>query len=75
MTDRSLDHERLLAKLLGSPEPELECDECFRLLDVYVEAELAGGGAEEAAPGMAAHLVGCPACSEEHDSLKALLES
>ena len=24
-------------------------------------------------PGMAAHLTGCPACAEEHDSLTALV--
>ena len=25
-------------------------------------------------PGLRAHLVGCPACAEEHESLRALLE-
>jgi hypothetical protein len=38
-----------------------------------VESELAGGDIETAVPGMSAHLEGCPACREEHDSLIALL--
>jgi hypothetical protein len=62
----------LLARLLGPGEPELGCDECFELLDRYVELELAGALADDAMPRMRAHLAGCPACSEEHASLRAL---
>jgi len=43
-------------------------------LDRYVELELAGAPADELVPGLRAHLVGCPACAEEHESLRALLE-
>jgi hypothetical protein len=64
-----------LARLLGPAGPELTCDECFEQLDRYVELELAGHDAEAAAPGMRAHLQGCPACEEDHDSLAALLGS
>jgi hypothetical protein len=63
----------LLGRLLGSPAPDIGCEQCFELLDVYVEAELAGEDAERRAPGMRAHLDGCPACAEEHDSLRELL--
>ena len=35
-------HERLVAGLLGPAGPELTCEECFDLLDVYVDSELAG---------------------------------
>ena len=62
----------LLKRLLGPPGPELSCDECFELLDEYVERELAAG---QAIPGMRAHLEGCAACSEEHSSLLALVQS
>jgi hypothetical protein len=62
-----------LGRLLGPEGQELTCDECFERLDAYVELELAGQDAEAAVPGMQAHLEGCPACSEEHDSLRALL--
>ncbi|WP_217913938.1 hypothetical protein [Miltoncostaea marina] len=64
-----------LRRVLGPAGPELGCDECFDRLDAYVEAGLAGGGAlaDAAVPGMRAHLAGCPACREEHDSLRALV--
>ena len=62
-----------LRRLLGPGEPEVTCDVCFAELDRYVELELAGADADAAVPGMGAHLRGCPACGEEHDSLTALL--
>ena len=65
--------EAVLAAMLGSEKPEIGCDECFAELDRYVELELGGADAEAAIPGMGAHLEGCPACSEEHESLVALL--
>ena len=65
---------RLLQRLLGPAGPELTCEQCFEQLDVFVEAELSGEDAEGQVPGMHAHLQGCPACAEEHDSLKALLQ-
>lgn len=69
MTD---DRQRLRG-LLGPAGPEVTCEECFDLLDRYVELELAGADAEAAVPGMRAHLEGCPACREDHDSLLALV--
>jgi anti-sigma factor RsiW len=65
----------LLARLLGPAEPELTCEECFEELDRYVELELSGADAEATVPGMRAHLEGCPACHEDHESLKALVGS
>jgi hypothetical protein len=65
----------LLGKILGPAGPELTCDGCFEYLDRYVELEIAGLDADAAVPGMQAHLEGCPACAEDHDSLYALLES
>ena len=68
------DQERkLVAGLLGPEGPEVSCEECFERLDEYVEAELAGGDPEQEVPGMAAHLAGCPACREDHESLRALV--
>ena len=60
----------LLAGLLGPPGPEVTCEQCFAELDSYVECELAGEDSDECVPGMRAHLEGCPACAEEHDSLR-----
>jgi hypothetical protein len=63
----------LVHRLLGPAEPEVSCDECFELLDVYVDLELAGEDADARLPGMRAHLHGCPACQEDHDSLRDLV--
>ena len=63
-----------IARLLGPTEPEILCDECFEMLDVYVEAELGHADADATVPGMRAHLQGCPACAEEYESLRALVQ-
>ena len=66
------EEREVIRALLGPAGPELTCEECFEQLDRYVELELAGGDADAEVPGMAAHLEGCPACREEHESLLAL---
>jgi hypothetical protein len=65
--------ENLVGGLLGPEEPELGCDDCFAELDRYVELELAGEDPDTHLPGLRAHLAGCQACREEHESLRALL--
>ena len=67
------DLKQTLGNLLGPAEPEIGCDECFEELDRYVELEVAGADADAAVPGLRAHLAGCPACREEHESLRALV--
>ena len=67
------DPKTILRGLLGPAEPEVGCDVCFAELDRFVELELAGADAEAAIPGLRAHLEGCPACREEHESLYALV--
>jgi hypothetical protein len=62
-----------LEALLGPTGRQVTCDACFERLDEYVELELRGADAEERVPGMRAHLAGCPACADEHQSLRALL--
>jgi hypothetical protein len=74
MTERT-PLEQVLGHVLGPSEPEVGCDVCFAELDRYVELELAGQDVDAVLPGLRAHLEGCPACREEHDSLRALLES
>jgi anti-sigma factor RsiW len=61
-----------LRALLGPTDPQVSCEECFERLDEYVELELEDADAEARVPGMRAHLDGCPACREEHESLRAL---
>ena len=61
------DLKQALGRLLGPAGPEVGCDVCF------VELEVAGLDADAAIPGLRAHLDGCPACREEHESLYALV--
>jgi hypothetical protein len=68
-------NDNALKRLLGPAEPELLCDECFEKLDEFVELELRGAPADERIPGMRAHLEGCPACHEDYDSLRDLVQS
>jgi len=72
MTERP-DLAHALDRLLGPSEPEVGCEVCFDELDRYVELELAGEDVDAAIPGLRAHLEGCPACREEHESLRALV--
>jgi hypothetical protein len=62
-----------LGLLLGPDGPELTCEQCFEALDRYVELELSGPDADAGVPGMRAHLAGCPACDEDHRSLRDLV--
>ena len=62
--------EQDLIRLLGPAGPEVSCEECFELLDEYVDLELAGADADRRLPGMREHLQGCPACREDHESLR-----
>ena len=68
-------NDNTLRRLLGPAEPEVLCDECFDRLDQYVELELQGAPADERIPGLRAHLEGCPACQEDYDSLRELVQS
>jgi hypothetical protein len=65
----------VLVRLLGTGEHAVDCDECFDQLDRYVEAEQSRQPVDELFPGLRAHLAGCPTCAEEHESLRALLET
>ena len=67
------DLTQALGRLLGPAGPEVGCDVCFNELDRYVELELSGVDVDKVIPGLRAHLDGCPACREEHDSLHALV--
>jgi len=66
-------HNPILDRLLGPGGYEVSCEDCFELLDQYVELELEGVDLDRRLPGMRAHLAGCPACREDHDSLRELV--
>lgn len=72
MTRRDLTPDAVRQLTLDA-EPWLSCDDCFRLLDEYVEQLVTG--ARPGAPEMEAHLAGCAACREEAESLLVLVAS
>jgi hypothetical protein len=75
MTSGRKGHDDPLGRLLGPEGFEVSCERCFELLDEYVELEVAGADADARIPGLRAHLEGCPACREDHESLRALVSA
>ena len=70
------DHpRRSIEELLGPSGFEVTCDQCFELLDSYVDLELEGVDADARLPGLRAHLAGCPACLEDYESLRDLVRA
>lgn len=63
----------ILARVLGPVGPEVTCEQCFELLDQYVDLDVAAEDADARLPGMRAHLEGCPACHEDYESLRELV--
>ena len=60
-----------LRNFLSIDPVDAGCAETFRLLDRYVERELARGDARLAFPGVAAHLDVCGPCAEDVRGLLA----
>ncbi len=58
-----------LDALLAAEPVDAGCAASFEVLHRYVEEELAGGQPAATQPGMAAHLVSCPACRQDHAGL------
>ena len=67
------DHNHALDRILGPTGFEVTCEQCFELLDQYVDLELSGAPADARLPGLRTHLEGCPACHEDYESLRALV--
>ena len=72
-TDRPLPTDALRL-LMTDPGPWLSCDDCFRLVDRYVDALLSDGmePTSDELAAMPAHLSGCSACAEEATTLLLL---
>lgn len=61
-----MSHDRDLDAVLLSASVDAGCAAGFEVLHRYVEEELAGGDAAKAHPGLATHLVSCPACRQDY---------
>ncbi|MDO5710930.1 MAG: hypothetical protein Q4P32_04210 [Micrococcales bacterium] len=60
-----------IARLLIDTVPWLSCDDCFERIDSYAEAQLSGSAMRDHL--MDVHLLGCPSCAEEAQSLIELI--
>ena len=65
----------LLGGMLGPRRPRAHLRGVLRAASTATSRSSSpGADADAAVPGMQAHLDGCPACAEDHDSLRALVE-
>jgi hypothetical protein len=72
MNDRRLVvTSEVLRRLTVDTEPWLSCDDCFELMDQYVERLVVDPGHLD--PAMQTHLAACSACEEEVESLRVLV--
>ena len=61
--------------ILATHLDEIGCDECFEVVDQFVEIELAGKNAAEAMPLVQDHLNRCGDCCEEFEALLTALRA
>jgi hypothetical protein len=61
-----MSHDPDLDAALVAEPVDAGCAAGFEVLHEYVEVELAGDEPARAHPGLAAHLVSCPACRQDY---------
>ena len=65
--------KHIVRVVMSTNEDEINCSECFMLIERYVDLELAGKNAAEAFPLVEAHLAICHDCREEYQVLLSAL--
>ncbi len=70
-----MNDERDIDEFLAAEPTDAGCAAGFEVLHRYVEEELAGGRPSRSYPGLAAHLVGCPACRQDYLGLVEAAET
>lgn len=61
--------KKLTRSIASTKEEEIGCEECFDVVDQFVEMKLQGKIAEEAMPLIQDHLKRCSGCREEFEAL------
>lgn len=64
------DFDKLLRHIRETEDEEISCTECFDLVPMYVDREIAGRLAETPLPRLRQHLAQCSACREEYETLR-----
>ena len=73
----SSDRERLrqlIGVIASTHEHELDCHECFELMDRFAELSLSGEPVSKLMPLVQDHLGRCASCREEYEALVAAVE-
>ena len=63
----------LLQSALDTEEYEINCLECFNMLDQYADLLLEGGDPDSILPAVRQHLHHCPTCTQEFETLMTML--
>ena len=61
--------KKIVSVLVGTKPDEMNCDECFEQVDLFVDLKLRGKDAAEAMPLIQDHLDRCAGCREEFEAL------
>ena len=64
----------LLQSALETEDYEINCVECFYLLDQYADMILAGADPDEIMPTVRQHLKHCPTCTQEFETLVVMIQ-
>lgn len=66
--------QELLKSALETKEHEIDCQECYELLDQYVDFLLAGNDPTNMMPDVREHLHHCVCCTGEFEALMVILQ-
>ena len=66
--------QALLKSALETEELEIDCQECYDLMDMYAERILDGTDTEEIMPTVKQHLKQCNCCFHEFEALMVMLQ-
>ena len=66
--------QTLLKSALETEEFEIDCEECYELLDMYAELLLDGADADEIMPTVKQHLKQCNCCVHELEALMVIIQ-
>lgn len=66
--------QTLLKSALETEEYEIDCQECFGLMDLYADILMEGGDPAEIMPQVRQHLKHCNCCTGELEALIIMLQ-
>jgi predicted anti-sigma-YlaC factor YlaD len=65
----------IVRRIAHAHDDEIDCDQCFEVLDRFAELKLAGKRPAEALPLVEEHLQNCRYCREEFEALLTALQA